>query len=153
MLTGKVKILFSTLGSKDQSECRYEEEFFEIEEGNFRTYFARKEFTETNRRRSTAQQPETKSGRRPAHKPLVNWSLCFSIVFHKISLVRTSGDSFRTCVFDALEGARDGCLQGEPVLTSPAPPSRRTPPRLEPPVALPGFGPDKFSNIGRRLRR
>ena len=44
-------------------------------------------FTETNRRQYTGQQPETKSGRRPADKPVVNSWFRYSIGLHRISLV------------------------------------------------------------------
>ena len=77
--------------------------------------------------------------RRAAVVPRVNHSLCSSIGLHRISLVRASGETFGTCVFDALQGTRDGCLLGEqfcrrPVLPGPAPPPRRAPPRPWPPV-------------------
>ena len=68
--------------------------------------------------------------------------------FTKISLVRASGEAFRTRVFDALEGGRDDCLLGELfcrhlVLRGPAPPPRRAP-RPDLPVVCPGFGLDRF---------
>ena len=67
-----------------------------------------------------------------AYRPLVNWSLCSSVVLHRISLVRVSGESFRRLVFDALGGARDACLLGKlfcrrPVLPRPALPSNVRP--------------------------
>ena len=88
--------------------------------------------TQTNRCRSTGQQPRTKSGFRPADKPLVNRTFCSSIGLHRISLVRASKETFRTGVFDALGGTRDGCLLGEPirrrpVLPGPARPAMRRP--------------------------
>ena len=48
---------------------------------------------------------------------------------YRILIVRDSEDSFRTGVFDALEGTRVGCLLGESirrrfVLLGPAPPRR-----------------------------
>ena len=81
------------------------------------------------------------------YQAVVNRSLCSSIGLNGISLVRSSGESFRKCFFDALDGTRDICLLGEmfcrrPVLLCPAPPPRRAP-RLEPPVVCPGFGFDK----------
>ena len=68
---------------------------------------------------------ETKSGRRPADKPLVKRGFC-STGLRRISLVRASEESFRTFVSDALEGTRDGFLdepiRRRPVLPDPARP-------------------------------
>ena len=55
--------------------------------------------------------------------------LCSSTGLRSISLVHAPEESFRTGVFDALEGTRDGCLLGEPIcrrpiLLGPAPPRR-----------------------------
>ena len=65
----------------------------------------------------------TKSGRRPADAAVINrWSTAVQRGYnnsptglHRISLVRASGGTFRTCVFDALEGAKDGFFVGEPI--------------------------------------
>ena len=51
---------------------------------------------------------------------------------HRILFVRASGEAFRRCVFDALEGTRDLCFLGDqfcwhPVLPDPAPPSAGRP--------------------------
>ena len=59
------------------------------------------------------QQPGTKSASRPGEKLRVNRRLCSSIGLHKISLVCASEELFRTVVFDALEGSRDGCVLRE----------------------------------------
>ena len=55
----------------------------------------------TNRRRSTRQQPGTKSASRPAYKPQVNRGFCSSAGLNRISLVRASGEVFR----------QDSCLR------------------------------------------
>ena len=97
-----------------------------------------KEITKTSRYRYTGQQPETKSGRRPADKPVVNQTFCFSTGFSKNSFVRTSEKTFKTVVFDALKGKRDGRLLSEPIrrrsvllrLFSPSRPSCAVPPLL-----------------------
>ena len=68
---------------------------------------------------------------------------------HRLSLVRASGEAFRTRVFDALEGTRDGCVLREqtrrrPIL--PGPPRPAAPAcaaRPDPPVVCPGFGFDE----------
>ena len=60
------------------------------------------------------KQPETKSGGRLADQPLVKCGFGSSTGLHN-SLVRASAEAFRTYVFDALEGARDGCLLGGPI--------------------------------------
>ena len=78
---------------------------------------------------STSQRPGTKSLFRPTDKPCVNRPLCSPIGLHMVSLVRASGGSFRTVVYDALGWGRVGCLLGEPirrrpVLPGPAPPRR-----------------------------
>ena len=164
------------------------------------------------RRRFTGPQPGTKSGRRPADKPLINRlsTACQPVIVflhrfyigfplfvlpknrsrqlssmpqkpHRTAVFwanrpvgypsyRTAAPlhrrapprpdppvvcpgfgfdrSFRTCVFDALGGKRDGCLLGEPtrrrpVLPGPARP-RRAPPRPDTPAVCPGFGLDKL---------
>ena len=83
-------------------------------------------FTETKRRRSTSGHLGTKSASRPADKPLTNRLSTGHFVpafgLHRISLVRASGETFRRCVHDALEGKTDACLLGglicrRPVLT------------------------------------
>ena len=89
----------------------------------------RKGFTETNRRRYVGQQPGTKSFCCPADKPVVNRTLCSPTGLHRISFVRACEETFRTVVYDALEGKRDGRLLGEPtcrrpVLPRPVPPRR-----------------------------
>ena len=60
----------------------------------------------TNRRRSTGQQPGTKSGRRPVDKPLISGgSTGYRVPPHglqRILVVRASEESFRTVFFDAL---------------------------------------------------
>ena len=92
-----------------------------------------KGFTETKRRRYSGPQPGTKSGRRPADKPLyqprVNRLFLSSCGLNRISFVRACEESFRTVVFDALGGERVGCVLGKPtrrrlVLPGPAPPRR-----------------------------
>ena len=80
-----------------------------------------------------------KSGRRPADKPLIN----------RLSTAY-SEEMFKTVVFDALEGTRDGCVLREqtcrrPIL--PGPPRPAALPcaaRPDPPVVCPGFGFDKL---------
>ena len=123
--------------------------------------------------RSTGQQPSTKSGRRSADKPLINrsaaWnkersssrsstayqsvvnrSLCSSICLHRISLVPASGETFRTCVFDALEGTGDVCLLGCSVgVPAPSSPRRALPTR--PARCVTGFGFDRSVYIGFAL--
>ena len=64
-----------------------------------------------------------------AYQLLVYRTFCSSTGLHRISLVRASEETFRTGVFDALEGAEDGCFLGEtirrhPVLPGPAPTRR-----------------------------
>ena len=99
--------------------------------------------------------PRTKSGRRPADKPLVKRGFRCPIGLYKISFVRASEETVWTVAFDALEGTRDGCLLGEltgrtdpsasrPARPRPAPPPRRAPPRPDPPVVCPGSGSDKL---------
>ena len=53
------------------------------------TCLARKELTETHRRRRTGQQPGTKSGRLPANNPIVNCVFCSPVGLHKILFVRS----------------------------------------------------------------
>ena len=66
-------------------------------------------FSDTKRRRSTGQQPGTKSASSPAVKPDMNrlstadFVLAFGL--NGISLVRASGGTFRRRVFEALGGA------------------------------------------------
>ena len=69
--------------------------------------------------------------RRALFVSLINrWSsafFCSSIGLHRISFVRASDETFKSDLFDALGGTRDGCLLGEPirrrpVLPGPAPP-------------------------------
>ena len=98
----------------------------------------RKVVTRTKKRRSTREQPGTKSGRRPAHKPGVKCSLCSSIGLQKISFVRASDETFRTVVYDALGGKREGYFLGgptrrRPVLPRPASPRPAVPPCAAPP--------------------
>ena len=49
----------------------------------------------------------------------VTRGFCSSIDLHRISLVRSSKDTFRTDAFDALEGTRVGCLLAEPTRRRP----------------------------------
>ena len=88
----------------------------------------------------TRQQPGTKSGRRPADKPWINWlstarqplvngSLRSSIGLHMISDVRASEESFKTGVLDALAGNRVGRLLGEPTCRHPVLPRPALPRR------------------------
>ena len=100
----------------------------------------------TKRRRSTGQQPGTKSARGPSDEPLVSRSLCSPIGLHRISFVRVSGESLRTVFFDALGVKRVGLSPGRPSPSAsrpappcPAPPPRSAPPRPDPPVVCPGF--------------
>ena len=111
-----------------------------------------KRFTKTKSRRSTGQQPRTKSASRPADEPLRNRLSTAGFVpafgLHRISLVRASGETFRRRLFDAWGGTRDACLLGvlfcrRPVLLGSAPPPRRAP-RPDPPVVCPGFGFDRW---------
>ena len=85
-----------------------------------------KRFTGTNRRRSTGQQPGTKSDFRPADKPLVKRGFRSSMGLHRISLVRSYPSASRA--------ARP----------RPAPTPRRAPSRPDPPVVCSGLGFDKF---------
>ena len=113
-------------------------------------------FTKTNRRRYTGQQLGTKSGRRPADKPVINrWSTAGFVppsVYIKFSLFVLPGIRPGGYSFDRLESKRDGGLLAEPtrrrpVLPVPAPPSRRAPPRPDPGVLCPGFGFDKINLV------
>ena len=58
---------------------------------------------------------------------------------HRISLVRASGETFGTCVFDALEGTRGGCVLGEPIRRRPVLPGPATPPCAAPTRAARGM--------------
>ena len=94
-----------------------------------------------------------KSCRRPADKPLINCGLCSSNGLHRNYLFRASEEMFRTVVFDALEGTRDGCVLREQTcrrLTLPGPPRPAAPPcaaRLNPPDMCPGFGFDRSATL------
>ena len=80
-----------------------------------------------------------KSASRPGDKPRMNRLSTADFVpafgLPRVSLVRTSGETFGRLVFDALEGPRDACPLGDqfcwhhPVLPDPAWPPRRAPPR------------------------
>ena len=110
--------------------------------------------TSTKRRRSTRQQPGTKSASRPVDKPRINRGSTTRFVpscgLDRISLVRASEEMFRTVVFDVLEDTRDGCVlrretRRRPIL--PGPPCPAAPlcaARPDPPVVCPGFGFDKY---------
>ena len=84
-----------------------------------------------------------------AYQPLVNRGLCSPNGLHRNSLSRASENMFRTIVFDALEGTRDGCVLRQQTRrrpTLPGPPRPAAPPcatRPYPPVVCPGFGFDK----------
>ena len=100
-------------------------------------------------RRSTGQQPGTKSSSRhadnpqeTAEKPIVKRGTSSSIGLPTIWLVRASGETFRRRVFDALEKTRVACLLGE--VFCPTPP-RRPAVRPDPTRSLyvRGFGLDK----------
>ena len=108
-----------------------------------------KRFTKTNRRRSTGQQPGTKSARGPAAKPRVKRGLCSSTGLHRISFVRGCEETFRTVVYDTMGGWQDRRLLGRSnrrhaVLPGPAPPRRPAMRRADPPEVCPGFGLDRF---------
>ena len=102
------------------------------------------------RRRPTASSQEQRALTVPRlRKPLVNRSLCFFIVLHRISLVRASGKP-ETCL-RCLGSTRDACLLGalfcrRPVLPGPAPPLRRAP-RPDPLAVCPGFGLEKSAYL------
>ena len=76
---------------------------------------------------------------------VINRGVCSSIGLHRVSFVRASEELFRTVVFDALEGTRDGFVLREqirrrPIL--PGPPRPAAPPcaaRPDPPVVCVGF--------------
>ena len=72
--------------------------------------------------------------RRVGLVPRVNRTFCSHIGLHRTSLVRASEESFRTVLYDALGGTRDGCPLGE----SFGVPSCFSPPRhAAPPCAAP----------------
>ena len=100
---------------------------------NSRTCLAWRGFTRTQRRRSTGQQPRTKSGRGPADNPDVNWSSTARCVprigLHGISFIRASEETSRRVVFDARGGKMVGCLLGAPTCRRPTLPR---PPRPAP---------------------
>ena len=70
-----------------------------------------------------------------ARQPPVNRLSCSSIGLHRISFVRASGGSFKTVVYDAPGGTRDGFLLGEPTRLRPVLPHRcpAAPPCAAPP--------------------
>ena len=117
------------------------------------TCLASKGLTETNGRRYTDQHPGTNSARGPADKPLVNRGFCSSGDLHRISFVHASEETFMTGIFDALEGTRDACLQGERIclrLVLPCPPHPAAPPCAtgpDPPFVCPGFGMCNSTNL------
>ena len=84
-------------------------------------------------------------------KPQVKRLVLSPIGLNRISLVRASGESFKTVVFDIRVGKRVSCFLGEPPSAPrPAPPrpvARHAPPRPEPPVVCPGFGLDNLHRI------
>ena len=74
-------------------------------------------------------QERVSSGGQTAYEPLANRTFCSPTGLHGVSLVRASEGSFRAGAFDALGGAIDGRLLGEPfrrpsALLGPAPPRR-----------------------------
>ena len=58
---------------------------------------------------------------------LVERGFCSSVGLKGISFMRSSEGTFRTGMFDALESARDNCLQGEPICRCPVLPGSATP--------------------------
>ena len=78
--------------------------------------------------------PGHPAARRPA--PTRPWyvRVLDSTGLHRISLACAFEDTFRTAVLDALEGAKDSCLLGEP--------TRRHP-------VLPGSAPPRCPAVGR----
>ena len=74
--------------------------------------------------------------RRAAAVPRLNQTFCSSTDLHRISFVHASEETFRTVVFDALEGKRVGRLLGEPTRRRPVLP-RPVPPRPAPLCAAP----------------
>ena len=84
----------------------------------------KKEFTETKKRRSTGQQPGTKSASHFAEKPRINrlstGDIVLALGLNRISLVRASGKTFKRLAFDALKGTRDACFLGEMFSRRPA---------------------------------
>ena len=69
-------------------------------------------------RRFTGQQPWTKSGLRPADKPVVNRGFCSPIGLHRISFGRASEESFRT-VSTMSEGQKSRLSSGRTVPSAP----------------------------------
>ena len=116
------------------------------------------------KRRSTGQQPGTKSASRPADKPRINrWSTAGqprALFFHRFTsdfACSCFWETFKRRVSDALGGTRQACPRGEqfcwhPVLPDPAPPTRRAP-RPDPPVLCPGFGLDRSFLESRLVHR
>ena len=78
-----------------------------------------------------------------------------STSLHRISLVRASEETFRTGVFDALAGTRDGgrtdSSASRPARPRPTLPPGRVPPRPDTPVICPGFEFDRFFFFGSEM--
>ena len=108
-----------------------------------RKCLARKGLIETERHRSTCQQPGTKSGRRPANKPVINRSSTARRVsrfgLHGISYVHASGETSRTVVFGDLGvGNERSCPERTATpRIRPAPPCPAQPPCSAPPCPAP----------------
>ena len=73
----------------------------------------------------------------------------------KYNFVIAFEETLGTVFDDALEGERNGFLQGKPIcrrvmLPPTAPPICCAPPRPDPPVVCPGFGFDKYVHLNRR---
>ena len=64
-----------------------------------------------------------------ACEPLVERVFGSSTAYSRISLVRASGETFRTCPCNALEGTSDACLLGELFCHQVGVPSCQAPPR------------------------